>query len=100
MMANNQEYNGWANYETWLMALNIDNDQGMQRAVLEFVTLNSRVNADSLKDWIEDLIAIECHGIQMYKIFDSWSEREFANIDWYELFEAYKRDAEDILGDD
>lgn len=95
-----QEYNGWKNYETWLMALNIDNDEGMQRAVLEFVTLNSRVNADSLKDYIEDMIAIECHGIQMYKIFDSWSEREFANIDWHELFEAYQRDAEDILGAD
>ena len=100
MMANDQEYNGWTNYETWLMALNIDNDEGLQHAVLEFVTLNSRVNADSLKDWIEDLISIECQGIQMYKIFDSWSEREFANIDWYELLESYQRDADEILGDD
>ena len=94
-----QEYNGWTNYETWLMALNIDNNEGMQDEVLEFVC-NSRANADNLKDWVKDLIAIECQGVQMYKIFNSWSEREFANIDWYELFESYKRDAEDILGDD
>lgn len=95
-----EQYNGWTNYETWLMALNIDNDEGLQRAVLEFVTLNPRVSAYDLKDWIEDLISIECHGIQMYKIFDSCSEREFANIDWHELFASYQRDAKDILGDD
>ena len=24
-----EEYNGWTNYETWLLALNVDNDQGL-----------------------------------------------------------------------
>ena len=99
MMVNDEQYNGWTNYETWLMALNINNDQCMQESVLEFAECSTN-NAHDLKDWIEEMIAIKCQGIQMYKIFDSWSEREFVNIDWYELFESYQRDAEDILGDD
>ena len=94
-----EQYNGWTNYETWLMALNIDNDQGMQEMVLEFVS-NSSNNMDDLKDLIGDWIEIECNGIVMYKLCDSWSEREFNNIDWYELLESYKRDAEEINGDD
>ena len=98
-MSNDEVYNGWTNYETWLLALNIDNSEGLQQEVLEFVYEDDSTPY-LLEEWIEDLIAIECQGIQMYKIFDSWSEREFANIDWYELFESYKRDAEDILGDD
>ena len=99
-----QEYNGWTNYETWLMALNIDNDQGMQECVLELIYNNSGpyiMTSSDLKDWIEDMIAIECHGTQMYKIFDSWSECEFANIDWYNRLTP---DAEECLrgmiGDD
>ena len=95
-----EQYNGWTNYETWLMALNIDNSEGLQHAVLEYLEPLQEINQNDLKDYIEEMIAIECQGILMYKIFDSWSEREFNNIDWYELLEAYKRDAEDILGDD
>ena len=100
MMANDEQYNGWTNYETWLMALNINNDQGMQHAVLEYLEPPQEINPHDLKDWVEEMISIECHGTQMYKKFDSWSEREFANIDWYELLESYKRDVGDILGDD
>ena len=95
-----EQYNGWANYETWLMALNIDNSEGLQQEVLDYLEPPQEINQNDLKDYIEEMIAIECQGILMYKIFDSWSEREFNNIDWYELLEAYKRDAEDILGDD
>jgi hypothetical protein len=42
-MARNEEYNGWANYETWNVALYLDNDQSDYLAVCEYVrdTLNS-----------------------------------------------------------
>lgn len=38
-----EDYNGWANYETWNVALYLDNDEGSQMAVTEYVndTLNS-----------------------------------------------------------
>ncbi len=30
-MANDKEYNGWTNYETWLVKLWMDNEEGAQR---------------------------------------------------------------------
>jgi hypothetical protein len=38
-----EDYNGWANYETWNVALYLDNDEGFYLAVGEYVrtTLNS-----------------------------------------------------------
>jgi len=30
-MANEREYNGWTNYETWLVKLWMDNEEGAQR---------------------------------------------------------------------
>jgi hypothetical protein len=38
-----EEYNGWKNYETWNVALYLDNDEGTYLAVKEYVkdTLNS-----------------------------------------------------------
>jgi hypothetical protein len=38
-----EDYNGWKNYETWNVALFLDNDEGTYLAVREYVrsTLNS-----------------------------------------------------------
>jgi hypothetical protein len=38
-----EDYNGWKNYETWNVALYLDNDEGTYLAVREYVrnTLNS-----------------------------------------------------------
>jgi hypothetical protein len=42
-MSRGEEYNGWANYETWNVALYLDNDEGSYLAVKDYVadTLNS-----------------------------------------------------------
>ena len=37
MSDNRETYNGWANRETWAVALHINNDQGWQESVLETV---------------------------------------------------------------
>jgi len=36
-VSNDETYNGWANRETWAVALHINNDQGWQESVLETV---------------------------------------------------------------
>ena len=37
-MSTDDRYNGWANRETWAVALHINNDQGWQESVLEALT--------------------------------------------------------------
>jgi len=46
-------YNGWVNYETWLVALWIDNDQGLYEEARRIV----REGGD-LKDYIEEIICL------------------------------------------
>lgn len=65
-MTNNEGYNGWTNYETWLAALWIDNDQGSYQhrlSLVQEVQDNYPDDEDKqayqlsllIKDWIEEL---------------------------------------------
>ncbi|MGK7955123.1 MAG: hypothetical protein AB4063_07655 [Crocosphaera sp.] len=62
----NEGYNGWANYETWVTALWIDNDQGsyyhrreltcqVQESYPDDEDKQAYKLGDLLKDWIEEL---------------------------------------------
>ena len=66
---NKQTYNGWTNYETWLTALWLDNEQGTQDLMGEFAEQAKETPkndvwtreettrftlADLIKDFIED----------------------------------------------
>ena len=58
-------YNGWTNYETWLVALHINNDEGTYRYVRDETVprvLNTGTEhpafdlADVLHDWVTDTL--------------------------------------------
>jgi len=53
------DYNGWKNYETWNVALYLDNDEGTYLAVKEYVrdTLNS--TDDLTYDGLIEYLGIE-----------------------------------------
>ena len=63
------EYNGYSNYETWLMSLNLDNEQPLNAEVMRIAngTGDTYDKAQELKDWIEFYIsdavqlATACH---------------------------------------
>ena len=51
------DYNGWKNYETWLVALWIDNDQGLQEYAYELAKTekNPMILGESLKSYLEEM---------------------------------------------
>jgi hypothetical protein len=89
------EYNGWTNYETWLLKLNLDNDYGTYTAVQEWfddadtTDINEHLHqlVDSFKDWLEELFFIEEHNI--IKICDTWTWRDWQDINFTEVVNAY-----------
>lgn len=84
-----QEYNGYSNFETWLMSLNLDNDQYLNERLMEIANGCGETydKAQELKEFIESEFCVEEYGI--YKISDIWTERDFQEVDWYEIIESH-----------
>ena len=79
-------YNGWTNYETWAMALWIDNDAWSQNWALEIATEANGDRYDcayALKDGMEETMP-EVESVWADLLNAAWSE-----IDWYEIADAY-----------
>lgn len=58
--ARDTEYNGWTNYETWLVSLWLDNDEWSQEAVRDFITEQGKDHdwghslSHDLREWVEN----------------------------------------------
>jgi hypothetical protein len=105
-MSTEKGYNGWANYETWNVALWIDNDQGSysQRQEmaedawkdaessrtftrLEQATLDL---AKSLEAWIEELNPIA----DQASLFTDLLNAALGEVDWMEIAEHFMDDVD------
>ena len=92
---NNRKYNGWNNYETWLVALWIDNEDGSYQYRCELVERVKEEHeekddqeyclASNLKDWIEEQNPLaECASLFTDLINSALSE-----VDWQEIAENF-----------
>jgi len=84
-------YNGYTNYETWLLCLNIDNDEGLYDEIRN-IALGYKDQEDFynigllIQEFLEETFYIEAAGC--YKICDSWTERDWKEINWNEVAET------------
>lgn len=108
-----ESYNGWTNYETWGVALLLDNDQGTYNEVREQVaTLRDDIAADSrvldgiwtvehalrfrLADWLKDYVTMLCGMADNDYGFDEPSlmaqqllGAATSRVDWDEIADHY-----------
>lgn len=85
-----KKYNGWANYETWKLALNIDNDEELYKE-----SRRKERTAEELKRWIEEIsesINIKEINEVGFKLCDFWSTAEWDEIDFDEIAESFNKD--------
>jgi hypothetical protein len=93
-------YQGWKNYETWCVALWIDNEEGLYHEVCDMVH-SMRFKemyeiADTLKDYIEEMNPLSGDA-------SMWSDllgAALSEVDWIEIAEHYKDDEEEEIEDD
>jgi hypothetical protein len=105
-MANDKKYNGWANYETWNVALWIDNDQGSYSQRCEMAqdawdgaeadrnfTREERAVLDlsqALENWIEEMNPIGDGA----SLFTDLLNAALGEVDWHEIAEHFIEDVE------
>lgn len=73
---NCEKYNGYSNYYTWLLCLNIDCKESLYDSYR-----NYRYSAENLKESLEFVCSVD----NGFKIDDFWSFREWELIDWDEV---------------
>ena len=93
----NKGHNGWSNYETWNVALWVDNDQGAYEHRCEMArrARSPHALASNVKEWVEDMAPDL--GTTM---FADLLNAALSEVDWYEIAEnwyaeAHEDDAED-----
>ena len=105
-MANEKNYNGWHNYETWDVKLWLDNDAGSQELQREWAKQAREEKRDFLKihpnwpvreptgilaDIVKDFIE-ECAPELGASMFSDLLNAAIGEVDWYEIAEAILED--------
>ena len=85
-----KDYQGWKNYESWAVALWLDNDEGSQGTVYEMAQSaiadgEEQRLADEIKNYIEDQNPLEGQNSMFSDLLNSALE----NVDWRELAQHY-----------
>ena len=89
-------YNGWSNYPTWNVALWVNNDQGLQELVFEFLREDEdvdEVGPDEFGEYVGSLLLPE-EMPEAGPVADVWGWA-WAQVDWHELLEAFREDSKE-----
>lgn len=94
---NDKTYNGWTNYETWLVGLWLDNDEGShhecraiaRRAASPFTA------GEAIKDFIE-----ECYDLPTTGLVADLVNSGLAQVDWREIGEHFAPDEGEEIEED
>lgn len=87
-------YNGWSNYETWNVALWLDNEQGSYDDMRQAARDAGKGNEYKLSQTIKDYV-LEFQPDLGASMFADLLNAALSEVDWYEIAEHYLADLDD-----
>ena len=94
MAMDNEKYNGWHNYATWRVNLELLDDY-LQSNREEMLELSVEELADHLKTVTEEYIDV-CDVCCSNLLIQGWAEAFISDVDYYEIAENFKADNESL----
>lgn len=99
-METDKKYNGWTNYETWLVALHIDNDEGLQEEIKRLIQEKYKyeferaeaiknLRAEAIKNFFEELLIPEDSKELLKNDLLNATLRE---VNWKEIVESFEEE--------
>jgi hypothetical protein len=102
-MSTDGRYEGWANRETWAVALWINNDEGLQESVYDNIREASQMRqeltaggaGEIVREYIDELFDYDTHdGVLPRGVYEMVQDiGSLWRVDWHEVGAAFLRDA-------
>ena len=99
-----KEYNGWTNYETWVVKLWMDNDEGSYRSFGQMAEESYRNATGEPEERLEDAASAlaeelkaaheENYPLDSGNVFDDLLSASMSEVNWYEIAESMLEDVE------
>lgn len=88
------EYNGWPNYETWVVNLWLENDQGTYNMVRDQARIILRSDSDlspefRLAEWLKDLIEQNAPWPEPAGMYSDLLSAALSSVDWRVIAESW-----------
>jgi hypothetical protein len=85
-------YQGWTNYETWLVALWLQNDEALYESAMDALRIDHEDDRPDvqLKDFVEELAQEGIEGFQLDLI-----NAALAEVNWSEIAQSFAEDLDD-----
>lgn len=85
----NDEYNGWTNFETWLIALWLDNDETLYKGIRDVKSKFGFMSDTLAQSWVMCKAVKICHGLR-----DDIAEHNvnMDKVNWYEIADLINDD--------
>ena len=88
---NTVEYNGWTNYETWLLNLHMTNEQGGTAFTMEFLAgrpdnfVVYKRNTVALAKFLQDTYEEDAHELDMNLFWKDLINSALSEVNWMEI---------------
>ncbi len=92
-MSDEKKYNGWVNYETWLVNLWFDNDQGTYEMIQEFAIEEAR-SIIEISDYLKNMVEEESPTLDNGLYCDLMTAA-ISEVDFYEIAEQHWNDTKE-----